>query len=118
MKEVIRFHLNYVVADTKTWEQATGYYIDNHDDVAAFVKNQGLGFAILYMDNGQLHDYIRDFIIRLQNGAYLILETKGLRRKGSGESRRGAPLGGRGECRRKLAQGATRSPVTRTTSRA
>ena len=77
VREVVRSHLNYVVADTKTWEQAAAYYIDRHDDVAAFVKNQGLGFAIPYMDNGQLHDYIPDFIIRLTNGVHLILETKG-----------------------------------------
>ena len=77
VKEVVHSHLNYVVADTRTWEQAAAYYIDNHDEVAAFVKNQGLGFAIPYMDNGQLHDYIPDFIIRLKNGGHLILETKG-----------------------------------------
>jgi type III restriction enzyme len=77
VKEVVHSHLNYVVADTRTWEQAATYYIDHHDEVAAFVKNQGLGFAVPYMDNGQLHDYIPDFIIRLKNGAYLILETKG-----------------------------------------
>jgi type III restriction enzyme len=77
VKEVVHSHLNYVVADTKTWEQAAAYYIDNHDQVAAFVKNQCLGFAIPYMDNGQLHDYTPDFIIRLKNGAHLILETKG-----------------------------------------
>jgi type III restriction enzyme len=77
VKEVVHSHLNYVVADTRIWEQAATYYIDNHDGVAAFVKNQGLGFAIPYMDNGQLHDYIPDFIIRLKSGAHLILETKG-----------------------------------------
>lgn len=77
VKEVMHSHLNYVVADTKTWEQAAAYYIDHHNEVAAFVKNQGLGFAIPYMDNGQLHDYIPDFIIRLTNGDHLVLETKG-----------------------------------------
>jgi type III restriction enzyme len=77
VKEVTHSHLNYVVADTRTWEQAAAYYIDHHDEVAAFVKNQGLGFAIPYMDRGQLHDYIPDFIIRLKGGAHLILETKG-----------------------------------------
>ena len=66
-----------MVADTKTWEQAAAYYIDKHPAVAAFVKNQGLGFAIPYMDNGQLHDYIPDFIVRLAGGGHLILETKG-----------------------------------------
>jgi type III restriction enzyme len=77
VREVMRSHVNYVVADTARWEQAASYYIDTHERVAAFVKNQGLGFAIPYLDNGQPHDYIPDFIIRLRNGTCLILETKG-----------------------------------------
>jgi len=38
-----------------------------------------LGFAIPYFDNGQHHDYIPDYIIRLKGPSqrYLILETKG-----------------------------------------
>jgi type III restriction enzyme len=77
VREVVKSHLNYVVADTAKWEQAGAYYIDRHDRVSAFVKNQGLGFAIPYLDNGQAHDYIPDFIVCLDNGTYLILETKG-----------------------------------------
>ena len=77
VRETIHSHLNYVVADTKTWEQSAAYRIDNHDKVEAFVKNQGLGFAIPYLDNGQMHDYIPDFLIRLAGGIQLILETKG-----------------------------------------
>ena len=34
--------------------------------VEAFVKNAGLGFAIPYLHNGQMHDYVPDFIIRLK----------------------------------------------------
>jgi type III restriction enzyme len=47
--------------------------------VDAFVKNSGLGFAIPYLHNGQMHDYIPDFIIRLKTEppVHLILETKG-----------------------------------------
>lgn len=47
--------------------------------VDAFVKNAGLGFAIPYLNNGQSHDYIPDFIIRLKTEpvTHLILETKG-----------------------------------------
>ncbi len=75
--EVAKSHLNYVVADTKTWEQSAAYYIDTHDAVAAFVKNQGLGFAIPYLHDGQPHDYLPDFVIHLTNGVHLILETKG-----------------------------------------
>ena len=79
VREVIHSHLNYVVADTKKWEQAAAYTIDKHEKVYAFVKNAGLGFAIPYLHNGQPHDYMPDFIIRLkcEPPIQLILETKG-----------------------------------------
>jgi type III restriction enzyme len=63
--------------DTSRWEQSASYYIDTHEKVAAFVKNQGLGFAIPYLHNGQAHDYVPDFLIRLVDGTNVILETKG-----------------------------------------
>jgi type III restriction enzyme len=77
VRDALHSHLNYVVMDTSRWEQSSSYYIDTHDKVAAFVKNQGLGFAIPYLYNGQPHDYIPDFLVRLVNGTTLILETKG-----------------------------------------
>jgi type III restriction enzyme len=77
VKEVVKSHLNYVVADTRQWEQAAAYHLDGHPRVTAFVKNQGLGFAIPYLHDGQGHDYIPDFVVRLSNGVHLILETKG-----------------------------------------
>ncbi len=78
-REVVHSHLNYMVPDTKKWEQTAAYYIDNHPATAAFVKNAGLGFSVPYLHNGQMHDYIPDFIIRLKTSpeAHLILETKG-----------------------------------------
>ena len=78
-REVVKCHLNYVVPDTQKWEQAAAYYIDSHPAVDAFVKNSGLGFAIPYLHNGQMHDYMPDFIIRLKTEppVHLILETKG-----------------------------------------
>lgn len=45
--------------------------------VASFVKNASLGFAIPYIHNGQTHDYVPDFLLRLIDGSTLILETKG-----------------------------------------
>jgi type III restriction enzyme len=77
VREVLHCHLNYVVMDTARWEQSASYYIDTHEGVAAFVKNQGLGFAVPYLHNGQTHDFIPDFIIRMKNGTHYILETKG-----------------------------------------
>jgi type III restriction enzyme len=77
--DIVRSHVNYVVPDTKRWEQSAAYYIDKHNAVHSFVKNAGLGFAVPYLYNGQMHDYMPDFIIRLKNDSHLhaILETKG-----------------------------------------
>ena len=79
VREVLKCHLNYAVADTRKWEQSATYYIDRHRAVVAFVKNAGLGFAIPYLHNGQMHDYVPDYLIRLQARVenHLILETKG-----------------------------------------
>jgi len=78
-REAVHCHLNYVVPDTAKWEQAAAYYLDNHPMVDAFVKNAGLGFAIPYFYNGQMHDYVPDFIVRLKcdSPTNLILEVKG-----------------------------------------
>jgi type III restriction enzyme len=79
VRPVIKSHVNYVVADTKQWEQSAAYFIDTHAAVDAFVKNAGLGFAIPYLHNGQMHDYEPDFIVRMKGKTPLniILETKG-----------------------------------------
>ena len=78
-REVVHSHLNYVVPDTTKWEQAAAYYIDTHPVVNAFVKNAGLGFAIPYFHNGQMHDYMPDFIVNVKTdpAIHLIIETKG-----------------------------------------
>jgi type III restriction enzyme len=78
-REVINSHVNYLVPDTQKWEQSAAYYIDTHPAVDAFVKNAGLGFAIPYLHNGQMHDYMPDFVVRLKTNppTHLILETKG-----------------------------------------
>lgn len=77
--EVMRSHVNFVVPDTKRWEQSAAYYIDKHNAVHSFVKNAGLGFAIPYLHNGQPHDYMPDFIIQMKSDSpvHMILETKG-----------------------------------------
>lgn len=77
VREVRRSHVNYVVADTKKWEQSAAFFIDMHPATLAFVKNAGLGLAIPYLHNGQSHEYLPDFLLRLADGRNLILETKG-----------------------------------------
>jgi type III restriction enzyme len=79
VRPVVKSHVNFVVADTQKWEQQAAYVLDTHKDVEAFVKNAGLGFAIPYLNNGQMHDYEPDFIVRLSGDPSLnvIVETKG-----------------------------------------
>ena len=79
VREVVKSHLNYVVADTRQWEQSAASYLDRDQSVEAFVKNAGLGFAVPYLHNGQMHDYVPDFLVRLKSDPphHLILETKG-----------------------------------------
>ena len=48
VREPAKSHLNYVVADTRKWEQSAAFYLDTHPNVIAFAKNSGLGFAIPY----------------------------------------------------------------------
>ena len=76
---VVRSHVNYVVADTAKWEQSAAFVLDGHPRVEAFVKNAGLGFAIPYLLDGQPHDYVPDFIVRLRSEPPLhaIIEVKG-----------------------------------------
>jgi type III restriction enzyme len=79
VRETLRSHVNYVVADTKVWEQSAAYILDTHPSVHSFVKNAGLGFAIPYLHNGQTHDYLPDFLVTIDSkeAYHLIVETKG-----------------------------------------
>jgi type III restriction enzyme len=82
VRETTHSHVNYVVADTAAWEQQAAFYIDHHPSVIAFVKNAGLGFTVPYMYNGEMHDYVPDFIVRMNianasGQVNLVLETKG-----------------------------------------
>jgi type III restriction enzyme len=85
VREVLKSHVNFVVADTDKWEQTAAYYIDRDPLTRSFVKNAGLGFAIPYLHNGELHDYLPDFVIRLDvsEERYVLLETKGYDELGS-----------------------------------
>ena len=75
---MVKSHVNFVVADSQ-WERIAAYSLDKHPRVKCFVKNAGLGFAIPYLHAGTGHDYLPDFIVRLDSDkpTYLIVETKG-----------------------------------------
>lgn len=71
-----RSHINVCVYDS-TWEASDAYVLDTSDEVAAWVKNDHLGFEILYIYRGAVRKYRPDFLIRLKSGDMLVLETKG-----------------------------------------
>jgi len=69
-------HINVCVYDS-TWEASDAFILDNSNAVAAWVKNDHLGFEIPYLYQGVVRKYRPDFLIRLASGEMLILETKG-----------------------------------------
>ena len=69
-------HINLCVFDS-TWEASEAFEFERNANVAAWVKNDHLGFEILYIFNGVMKKYRPDFILRLKTGNHLILETKG-----------------------------------------
>ncbi|MGB9924709.1 MAG: BPTD_3080 family restriction endonuclease [Methanothrix sp.] len=69
-------HINVCVYDS-TWEASDAYVLDTSDEVAAWVKNDHLGFEIPYIYRGVVRKYRPDFLIRLKSGDMLVLETKG-----------------------------------------
>ncbi len=74
---VRRSHVNLVVADSQ-WERIAATVLDSHASVDSFVKNSGLGFAVPYTLRGTAHDYLPDFLVKLEGGQrHLIVEIKG-----------------------------------------
>jgi type III restriction enzyme len=69
-------HINFCVYDS-TWEATESYALDKSKQVSAWVKNDHLGFEVVYNYQGVIRKYWPDFIIKLVNGTHLILETKG-----------------------------------------
>lgn len=74
-------HLNYVVADTQTWEQKMTEVLESITEVESYVKNQGLGFMIPYTFEGERANYVPDFIVvvrdREPDSLNLIVEVTG-----------------------------------------
>ena len=70
------------------WEATESYVIEKNPHVTAWVKNDHLGFEILYVFDGVIRKYLPDFLIRLDNGKTLILETKGQETRRDKEKRK------------------------------
>lgn len=70
-------HISHCVYDSG-WEASEAYFFDKSELVESFVKNDHLGFTILYNHKGIIRKFYPDFILKLVNGDYLVLETKGV----------------------------------------
>jgi type III restriction enzyme len=71
-----RSHVNFAVYDS-TWEAGEAFILDRDKNVGAWVKNDHLGFEVLYVFKGVVKKYRPDFILRLKSGKMLVLEVKG-----------------------------------------
>ena len=76
----VRSHVNYCVHDSG-WEATEAHALDGSPLVEAWVKNDHLGFEVLYVHNGAVRKYRPDFLVRLTSGVTLVLEVKGRERE-------------------------------------
>jgi type III restriction enzyme len=63
-----RSQVSHVTLDGKrgnTWEQRLAKELESNNNVAAYVKNDHLGFTIPYRHKGRSHSYLPDFLVRL-----------------------------------------------------
>ncbi|MBX3002719.1 MAG: DEAD/DEAH box helicase family protein [Anaerolineales bacterium] len=81
VRETVKSHVNYVVADTEMWEQGVAKRLEQMPEVLAYVKNQGLNFVIPYEHRGNSLHYHPDFIAVLERPnkekLHLIVEVTG-----------------------------------------
>ena len=64
-----RSEISHVVLDGvggNTWEQLMMERCEHDSRVAAYAKNDRLGFSIPYIHEGRTHDYVPDFLVRLK----------------------------------------------------
>ena len=75
-EHTVKSHINCCVYDS-AWEASEAFELDHNPAVEAWVKNDHLGFEVLYVYRGVVRKYRPDFIIRLSSGDMLVLEVKG-----------------------------------------
>lgn len=71
-----RSQISHIVVDSG-WEKYAANVAESHPEVAAWAKNDHLGFHILYLWNGAKRKFIPDFLLRFRSGKTLVLEIKG-----------------------------------------
>ncbi|MGH9392733.1 MAG: hypothetical protein ACRD1E_01060, partial [Terriglobales bacterium] len=71
-----RSQINFAVFDSG-WEASEAFALDRDPQVAAWAKNDHLGFEVLYAFQGATRKYRPDYLVRLRNGVTVALEVKG-----------------------------------------
>lgn len=78
----LKSHVNYVVADTDSWEQIAAKTLEELPQVKRYVKNHFLDFKISYLVGAVEHLYVPDFIavVEAPDGreVNLIIEISGM----------------------------------------
>lgn len=75
-----RSHVNFVAADTKSWEQAAATALEMlalEGVVDCYVRNDHLELTVPYEFQGHARSYEPDFLVKLTNGLHVLLEVKG-----------------------------------------
>lgn len=77
VRATVKSHISHVVLDTATWEASAAFHLETSPRVAAYARTDHMGFAIPYTYAGAGHNFFPDFLVRLADGATLVLEVKG-----------------------------------------
>ncbi|WP_205695654.1 BPTD_3080 family restriction endonuclease [Conexibacter sp. SYSU D00693] len=83
--------LNHVVLDGlkgNSWEEGLAQILERDSRVLSYVKNERLGFTIPYVHQGSTHEYVPDFLVRLETehddvDRTLIIEVSGTMKSAS-----------------------------------
>ncbi|GAA1280969.1 DEAD/DEAH box helicase family protein [Pseudonocardia aurantiaca] len=73
-----RCHVNYVTLDGpggNEWERAVAKTLDTMPGVAAYAKNDHLGFSVPYTHEGITRQYVPDFLVRLDEAEDSVART-------------------------------------------
>ena len=68
--------INHAVADS-TWEKYAVDAMEKSSRVAAYAKNDHLGFHVHYLWNGSKRRYVPDYLVRFTDGKMMVIEIKG-----------------------------------------
>ncbi|MGA2762983.1 MAG: DEAD/DEAH box helicase family protein [Spirochaetia bacterium] len=82
----VKSHVNYVVADTKSWEQIAAKTLEEMPQITSYVKNAFIGFSIPYISHGKREArYFPDFIARCKTKSgkivNLVIEITGMNKE-------------------------------------